>query len=107
MAYGLFQEDRILDLFPEVTHKNIRVVWLRHFSEFVYENKMIGSVAECGVFRGDFSRYINEFFPDRTLYLFDSFRGFRSGDIDVDGNDTCNSFFLTLFRGFRKHLCKL
>lgn len=35
-----------------------------------------GSVAELGVYQGDFSRYINALFPDRTLYLFDTFEGF-------------------------------
>lgn len=38
--------------------------------------KIAGDVAEAGVFRGDFAQYINYAFPDRTLYLFDSFEGF-------------------------------
>lgn len=35
-----------------------------------------GSVAEFGVFRGAFSSLINDWFPDRRLYLFDTFEGF-------------------------------
>ena len=32
-----------------------------------------GSVAECGVMRGHFAGFINESFPDKKLYLFDTF----------------------------------
>jgi O-methyltransferase len=42
----------------------------------IYENNVIGEVAELGVYRGDFASIINALFPDRKLYLFDTFRGF-------------------------------
>lgn len=35
-----------------------------------------GAVAELGVYRGEFARRINQAFPGRTLYLFDTFEGF-------------------------------
>ena len=35
-----------------------------------------GNVAEVGVFRGEFAQYINEVFPQKKLYLFDTFDGF-------------------------------
>ena len=37
-----------------------------------------GAAAELGVYKGYFSRCINQLMPDRTLYLFDSFAGFSS-----------------------------
>ena len=40
-----------------------------------------GAVAECGVNRGHFAGYINEIFPKRKLYLFDTFSGFDARDI--------------------------
>jgi O-methyltransferase len=40
-----------------------------------------GAVAELGVFRGDFAALVNRLFPDRTLYLFDTFTGFHEEDI--------------------------
>lgn len=46
----------------------------------IYENKVPGGVAELGVYKGDFARYINQVFPDRKLYLFDTFEGFSSAD---------------------------
>jgi O-methyltransferase len=40
-----------------------------------------GAVAELGVFRGDFAARINSVFPERKLYLFDTFAGFDERDI--------------------------
>ena len=41
-----------------------------------------GAVAELGVDYGDTAKYINLYFPDRTCYLFDTFRGFDQRDKD-------------------------
>ena len=41
---------------------------------------MKGSAAELGVDFGDTAKYINLYFPDRTLYLFDTFSGFDKRD---------------------------
>jgi O-methyltransferase len=43
-----------------------------------------GSVAELGVYRGDFASHINRVFPDRTLYLFDTFGGFDARDVSTE-----------------------
>lgn len=43
----------------------------------IRKRKVSGSVAEVGVFRGEFAQYINEAFPDKTCYLFDTFEGFQ------------------------------
>lgn len=50
----------------------------------ISSRKIEGSVAELGVYRGDFARIINEAFPDRKLYLFDTFSGFDITDVLVD-----------------------
>jgi O-methyltransferase len=47
----------------------------------IYSNNVKGNVAELGVFRGDFAKHINVAFPDRKLYLFDTFDGFNEKDI--------------------------
>lgn len=60
---------------------DMRVDWTRNFADFERAAGLKGSVAECGVFRGDFSKYLNRFFYDRTLYLFDTFEGFDERDI--------------------------
>jgi O-methyltransferase len=65
--------------FDYVRHSSLELV-----SREIYENNIAGSVAELGVFRGDFAKYINLSFPDRKLYLFDTFEGFNPADIAVE-----------------------
>ncbi len=45
-----------------------------------------GACAEAGVFEGDFAKHINECFLESRLYLFDTFSGFDSKDIEKEGN---------------------
>ncbi|MCL2494820.1 MAG: TylF/MycF family methyltransferase [Oscillospiraceae bacterium] len=42
----------------------------------ICERGVAGAAAELGVFRGDYAKLINQAFPDRKLYLFDTFSGF-------------------------------
>ena len=50
----------------------------------IHERKIPGDVAELGVYRGDFASKINIAFPDRKLYLFDTFEGFAAEDIETE-----------------------
>ena len=50
----------------------------------IRNNQIDGACAEAGVFEGDFAKYINEFFPERSLYLFDTFEGFSEIDIKAE-----------------------
>ena len=50
----------------------------------IYDKNITGSVAELGVYRGDFAKIINMAFPDRKFYLFDTFEGFDKRDIQAD-----------------------
>jgi O-methyltransferase len=43
-----------------------------------------GSVAEAGVFYGSFAFMINHCFPDRKLFLYDTFEGACKEDVDSD-----------------------
>ena len=58
----------------------VRLATLELISNEIYRRNTIGNVAELGVYKGKFARYINRFFPDRTLYLFDTFEGFNDKD---------------------------
>jgi O-methyltransferase len=64
----------------------IRVSTLELVAQEIAERKVPGSVAELGVYQGQFAKYINKLFPDRTFYLFDTFEGFDEKDIKVDVN---------------------
>jgi len=46
--------------------------------------KVLGAVAEVGVQYGDTARFLNLFFPEEKLYLFDTFCGFDENDAKID-----------------------
>lgn len=50
-----------------------------------------GAVAELGVYKGKFARFINQYFRDRTLYLFDTFEGFDKRDITAEKKNNYSS----------------
>jgi hypothetical protein len=58
--------------------------FLFDFANVIYRKHLEGSVAEGGVFRGTFAKLINEYFPDRNLWLFDSFEAFNPIEVERD-----------------------
>ena len=66
----------------------IRISTLELVAEEIKEKNLQGAVAELGVYKGKFARYINLYFPERKLYLFDTFKGFAESDIksEIDKN---------------------
>jgi O-methyltransferase len=46
----------------------------------ITKQKLDGNLAEVGVYRGDFAKRLNILFPDKKLYLFDTFEGFSNED---------------------------
>ncbi len=73
--------------------KDRRINWIKSFAKFVKDNKMAGNVAECGVNRGDCAMYINRFFAEKKLYLFDTFDGFSERDLMIE-RELANKDFL-------------
>lgn len=59
----------------------IRLSTLELVSNEIKRKELEGNVAELGVYKGKFARYINQYFPDKILYLFDTFEGFDGRDI--------------------------
>lgn len=59
----------------------------------VRDGRVPGAVAEVGVYQGHFAAILNHHFPDRTLYLFDTFEGFRSEDVRADRKRVHTRFF--------------
>lgn len=62
----------------------IRLATLELVANEINNKKLKGNVAEVGVYKGKFARYINQYFPTRKLYLFDTFSGFDEKDIDAE-----------------------
>lgn len=74
-----------MDKLPQLTSRNyIRVCSLDLVAKEVQANGAAGSVAELGVYQGEFARSIHSAFPERKLYLFDTFEGFSGKDKKVD-----------------------
>ena len=57
-----------------------RYVMARSCINEINRNQVGGSVAELGVYKGEFASYLNRYFPDKMLYLFDTFEGFDARD---------------------------
>lgn len=49
-----------------------------------------GEVAEFGVFRGNFASLISEKFPDRKIFLFDTFEGFEPNEAKREAKSGCS-----------------
>lgn len=79
-------EKNIFDLFSckPLVSDNPRIASLELASREIYDRNIQGAVAEAGVYQGNFAAYINRFFKDRKLYLFDTFEGFAAKDVDKD-----------------------
>jgi O-methyltransferase len=71
-------------LFSRSGNNNSRIIALKNSAQLICDNNIAGSVAELGVFQGDFAKHINVLFPDRTLYLFDTFEGFYDSDVEKE-----------------------
>jgi len=59
-----------------------RIGTLEMAAREIIRNNVEGSLAEVGVFKGDFSKEIVKLLPNRKMYLFDTFEGFDERDIE-------------------------
>ncbi|PWT78357.1 MAG: methyltransferase [Bacteroidetes bacterium] len=69
----------------------IRLATLELVSHEINSKRLAGNVAELGVYKGKFARYINSYFPDRSLYLFDTFEGFDKRDVALEQKQNFSS----------------
>jgi hypothetical protein len=63
-----------------------RIMSIQLAAQRIVEKKIPGSIAELGVYRGELAAILNRLFPDRMLYLFDTFEGFSQNDLS-DGQE--------------------
>ena len=78
-----FQEEQIVTKYVDLNSRARREC-LEKIALLFKEKKIEGAVAELGVYRGDFAKVINGVFPDRKLYLFDTFEGFPEQDMEYE-----------------------
>lgn len=101
IVYSVVEEDVVVDFLSPSEYYNPAIHTMEIASQErlgyaaveccmreIYQNKIPGNVAEAGVYQGETAWYINALFPDRKLYLFDTFSGFDSEDLkDDDKNE--------------------
>ena len=68
----------------EMCGEYIRGSSLELIAHEINDKNIPGNVAELGVYRGYFAKNINKVFPDRKLYLFDTFEGFDKRDVKIE-----------------------
>lgn len=103
--FCIFESDNLFFKVNQLSYyeeRDVRVNWVKAFAQFAKDEKLEGNVAECGVYKGDFSIYINKFFPDKIMYLFDTFEGFSECDVKIE-QKMGNSAFLN--SGFNQSGC--
>lgn len=92
--------DRIVELATDLNYIDIfmsqRYEWIKNYASWLEENAIGGAIAECGVFRGDSAKFLNLFFKDKKLYLFDTFEGFSSQDMEQE-KEVNNQFKASMF----------
>lgn len=65
-------------------HDYVRYAVVELLAEEIKKRNIEGDIAELGVYQGMMSACFNALFPNRKLYLFDTFEGFAETDIDVE-----------------------
>lgn len=75
--------DKIVDM-SLFGYRDSRYSFTQGFADYIHWEGIDGAVAECGVDLGINAKWINLFFPDRELYLFDTFEGFSESDLIVE-----------------------
>ena len=69
----------------------VRLATLELISSEIGKKNLKGNVAELGVYKGKFARYINSYFKEKKLYLFDTFEGFDERDITTEKKEGFSS----------------
>lgn len=62
----------------------VRVSTVELLAREINEKRIIGEVAELGVYKGNFTKLLSKLFNNRKLYLFDTFEGFSEKDIESE-----------------------
>lgn len=63
-----------------VKNDYVRMRTFELVADEINKNKIPGEIAEVGVFRGDFAKWLSFKFPERKLHLFDTFDGFNEAE---------------------------
>ncbi len=74
-----------------------RTNFIKDYALWCEQKQIQGNVAECGVFTGDSAKFINRYFENRKMYLFDTFEGFEEIDLNYEINEIKEGFNSVFF----------
>lgn len=74
----------VMSNFQERQWEYVRFMALDLAAHEIHTRDITGNIAELGVYKGTFAKALNEAFPDRKLYLFDTFEGYADEDLQKD-----------------------
>ncbi len=63
---------------------DVRLAVLKLIAKEINKRNVSGSIAELGVYQGDFAMEMNRLFPKRKIFLFDTFEGFDDRDLQIE-----------------------
>jgi O-methyltransferase len=88
LARGLNPSDRVdADRFLKARYWSVATDYVRNATLELLSRELRtvpGSIAEVGVYQGDFAALMHANLPDRPIHLFDTFHGFDSRDRQID-----------------------
>ncbi len=77
---SMYFDSEVYDELP-YSCSNSRMACMEVTAREIYRNSVDGAIAECGVYRAGFARWMSVMFPERKFYLFDTFKGFDVRDV--------------------------
>lgn len=98
-AYGKSDFIKLVKIKDYNKNDYVRIETFELAVKEIKKRNLKGNTAEAGVFRGEFAQYINAAFPDKTLYLFDTFEGFDSDEARNElNNGNCSDAFIEAYK---------
>lgn len=74
----------VLDISYFIKNQDLRLASVRLAARQIKDRGVAGEIAELGVYKGDTAAQLNYLFPERKLYLFDTFEGFDERDLELE-----------------------
>lgn len=69
-------------------HDHVRADMLYLLCRSVEDRSVSGAMAELGVYKGATASLFHHYFPEKKLYLLDTFSGFDPKDVEIESNQT-------------------
>lgn len=81
-----------------------KLFFIEDLASYVLDQKIPGSVAEAGVYKGGCARLLATIFQDKEILLFDSFEGMKENDSDPTGLHKVGDFSDTSLESVQEFL---